>query len=800
MKKTIIFTFMLGLFLINTALQSQPKMLSGIIKGVVLDQTTLTPIINANVTVITTDLGAATDISGKFKIIGLKPGTYHLRASVLGYLGNVRSEVTVSPGKTTTIEFLLEPTAISNKEVTVKSGFFFTKPDLITSNRSLGFEEIRRAPGAAEDVQRVIQALPGVTSSNDQNNEILARGGSPSENLLVMDGIEIDNINHFPDQSNSGGPIGLVNPEFLKEITFASGGYSAKFGDKLSSVLDLELREGDREQFQGQMMLSMAGVGANIEGGLFDGKGSYLVSYRKSYLDLINEAVGLTAIPHYYDFQVKTVYDVSPTNKLSLIGLYGNDQISIKAEDGDAWSRGAESVDAKGHTLVFGGKWRKIWSKGYSNLIFGHTEHYFNQQVFEVDKDEVTDNISRRMIWENASREITDQLHFNWSGKSRQTDEYSAGITLKPITFSHDIWLERDTTVYDDYTGDLLPDTVFHDERMIDESTTSLKYGAYIQYRWKPYSELTLVGGIRMDGFQYSEEITLAPRFSLSWKMYPQWTLNAAFGHYYQSHPLMVYTNDPDGGNQLLPHARADQYVLGLSYLIRESTQLSLEGYYKDYQNLAVSLQSLRDDDDMRPRTWLYHSVGRKWSWGLECFFQQKLADNWYGTISYSYSVTRFDDSETTYPSSYDYRNIATAVIGYIFSGLPVREFQKHWFGWWSSILPIGGDEMTLSTRFRYVSGRPFTSREYTSDGPEYDEHWRDISETNMNRYPAYNRWDIRLDNKWFIGSKSIISFVEAQNILDRKNIAQYIYADDGERDDVEQFRFFFVGGFRFEW
>jgi len=780
--------------------EPQPNIKPGNIKGVVLDLSSRAPVVNANIIIIGTEVGAASDLDGEFQILNVKPGTYHLQASALGYIGDVKSEVSIIPGRTVKLEFLLEATAIKGEEVVVRGGFFRPKPDLITSSRALRFEEIRRAPGSAEDVQRAIQALPGVANSNDQNNEIIVRGGSPSENLLVMDGIEIDNINHFPDQSTSGGPIGLVNPEFLKEVTFASGGFSARYGDKLSSVLDLELREGDREQFHGQIMTSMAGIGANVEGGLFNGKGSYLISFRKSYLDLINDAIGLTSVPHYWDLQMKTVYDISPIDKLSVVGLYGNDRIDIETEDGDAWSRGAEAVYVKAHTMVLGGKWRKIWKGGYSNLIFGHTEVYYNVDVHEIDRDPITNELSQRLSWANRSTEITDQLHFTWTGKVRTTDEYSAGITLKPLTFSHDIWMESDTIVYDNPADPTSPIEVISPSANINESTSSLKYGAFMQYRWRPQNNLSLIGGVRLDGFQYSEELTVAPRMSASWEFYPKLTWNAAYGIYYQSHPLMVYTNDPNGGNKMLQHPKASQYVTGLSYLFSDATLFSIEGYYKDYRNLAVSESSLREDTDTRPRSFIYHATGKKWAYGFEFFAQQKLSTNWFGTLSYSYTKSMFDNSIETYPSTYDYRNIGTLVLGYEFCGLPMREFQKNWYGMWTYLLPVNGDLMTLSTRLRYVSGRPLTPQEWTTDGPEYYEHWQETDDLNSERYPEYSRWDVRLDNKWFFGSKTIISFVEVQNVLDRQNIAMYSYADGGVRDDVEQFRFFFVGGVRFEW
>lgn len=778
----------------------QPQILPGTIKGVVLNQTTHTPIDNANIIIIGTELGAAADLDGNFIIGNLKPGTYNIQATALGFQGYIISEVNVQPGKTTSLDFLLEPAVIKGDEVVVKGGYFRPNPNLVTSSRSLGYEEIRRAPGGAEDVQRVIQALPGVANSNDQNNEIIVRGGSPSENLLILDGIEIDNINHFPDQSTSGGPIGLVNPEFLKEVTFASGGFSARYGDRLSSVLDLDMRDGDREQFGGQLELSMAGVGANFEGGFGNRKGSYLASYRKSYLDLIHNAVGLTAVPHYWDSQFKVSYNLSSVNSISVLGLYGHDYISIEAEEEDAWTRGAEAVDASGHTIVLGTKWRKIWENGYSDLIIGRAELHFEHDVAEVVKDTITNTTIKRRFFLNTSTEITDQLHAVWTGKARDADEFSAGITLKPVTFSHDIWVEQDTVVYDDYNGNGLPDTVLTPEKNITESTTSFKYGGFVQYRWRPLPNLSVVNGVRVDGFQYSGEFVAGPRMSAEWEFAPRWTLKSAYGIYFQSHPLIIYNYDPAGGNKKLPHQRASQYILGLSRLFDRATIVSVEGYFKQYNNLTVSENDLRADDDYRPRSECHLAIGKKQAWGLEYFGQRKLATNWFGTLSYSYSRTEYDNSQQIYPAKYDYRNIMTLVIGYKFSGLPMREFQKRWYAKWTMFLPLNGDEMTLSSRFRYVSGRPFTPQEWTLDGPVYDYHWEEGKDLNSDRYPAYARWDVRLDNKWFFTGKSVVSFFEIENVLNRPNIAQYTYGDDGERDKVYQFGFFFVGGVRFEW
>ena len=499
-------------------------------------------------------------------------------------------------------------------------------------------------------------------------------------------------------------------------------------------------------------------------------------------------------------FPDKIAYDITSLDKLSFIGMYGNDRISIKADKEDAWSRGAESFNANSYTLVFGSRYRKLWKGGYTELIAGTVETRIVHEVFEVVVDTLTGARYQRKSYDNNSTETVNQLHVLWTGKIHTVDELSAGVTLKPILFKYKRWLEQDTIIYDDITGDWIPDTLLRKELNIDESAASLKYGGFTEYRWRPGDNLSILAGIRLDGFEYSKEITIAPRISMDVNISQVLSLNLAFGKYYQSHAIFTYTSDPNGSNRYLPHPESTQYVLGLNYLLRESTLLSIESYYKNYRNLAVSERLLLEEENPTFRSWRWLAIGRKRAWGLELFAQQKLQNNWYGTLSYSFSQSEFDDSGSSYPSDYDFPHISTLVLGYKFNSDLIRRFQRHWYGWWTYALPVNGDELTASTRFRYVSGRPYTSRIWTTDGLEYPFHWEEAEEDNNARYPEYVRWEIRWDSKWFSEKTAVVTFLEVQNMLNRKNVAEYIYTEDGEIDAAYQFRFFFVGGFRVEW
>jgi outer membrane receptor for ferrienterochelin and colicin len=791
---------------------------TGTLSGRVLDKITREPVIGAHVVLVATRQGTATDMDGKFSLDQLPPGSYSLQVSALGYLPAVADEITVMPSRTGRVEVLLEATTLEGETVTFTTGYFSSdSPDLPTSARSLRYEEVRRAPGAIEDVQRAIQAMPGVAGQSDQNNEIVVRGGDPSENLIVMDGIEVENINHFGDVGSTGGPISALNNEFLQDVTFASGGFSARYGDKLSSVLELDLREGSRDHFAGTADLGMAGIGGNLEGPFHGGRGSYLIAARKSYLEWIaGGGTGLTAVPYYWSTQAKITYDITPRHLLTVNTMTSDDEIHIDDSE-DSYARGAEKVDSESDRIIAGARLRSLWGVGYTDLIVAGTRSHYFYDVFEVDQNALGERIERRFE-RGTYDENTLQTSLHWQGRSVGRDNWSAGAIWKPVSFDQSSWSDSDTTVFDDgyleslgfpYPIDGIPDTVAYGDQINNSKLSSNKYGAYLQYHWRPLQTLSILAGLRYDGFEYSDQHTVAPRVSFSWSPASRWTVTAAWGIYQQAQPLYLYVIDPHGGNQYMEHTRADQYILGFSFEPRSSTRLSLEGYFKDYSKLLVSKERY-----VRETTGDYYLNsdvllnGRTQSaWGIEFFAQQRLATNWYGTFSYSYGKSESDDvAWGRYPSSYDFRHVMTAVAGYKTSLLNIEWYRNHLnkpWGWALKVLPLNGDELQISSRFRYISGKPNTPRIWypagtASPDPIYEGHWANGSRNSSN-YPDYGRLDLRLDNRHFFGQRSLTFYVEIQNILDRWNVSEFSYADDGEIDTVYQFRFFFIGGFRYE-
>ena len=367
----------------------------GDIVGYVLDGKTQEPLPSVNIQIVEQpSCGAVSDTSGNFIVKGIEVGSYSLKATLVGYESIILTNIVVSTGRSTKVLIKLNEQAVQVGGVTVNATYFNRNNELSPlSVNDYDRAEVKRQPGSVQDVQRVVQNLPGVASSNDNVNELIVRGGAPYENLTVMEGMEIPSINHYPNEFNSAGPINMINIDLVEDVQFSAGGFPAQYGDKMSSVMDITIREGDRnKEFASNTGFNMAGFGTLMEGRLDDGKGSWIFSARRSFLELIDDLFGmsvvsLTAIPKYWDTQAKIVYDLSPTQKLSLNGLYGDSRIYIKGDpnqqdesrkNSDIYTS-LENDNVHDKQYAVGINLKSLWGKeGYSNLSLYTVGNQYN--------------------------------------------------------------------------------------------------------------------------------------------------------------------------------------------------------------------------------------------------------------------------------------------------------------------------------------------------------------------------------------------------------------------------------------
>ncbi|MBN2009153.1 TonB-dependent receptor [candidate division KSB1 bacterium] len=770
-----------------------PESMTGEIHGSVIDETTKRPLPAVNIMIEGTQMGAASDMEGRFVIQYVPIGSYNLRFRMMGYEMRIVSNVPVTPKRTSRVDIELKPTVVETEGVVVTAGYFHEAKDAVISNRSMDFEEIRSDPGSAEDVQRVVQALPSVVSGADQDNEIIVRGGMPGENLFVMDNIEIPNPNHFGYQGTGGGPINMVNTYFVRKVDFYAGAFPARYGDKASSVMDISLRDGNREEYAGQLYLGMSGAGAMAEGPIAKGKGAWIVSARKSFLDLIISSTGLTAVPRYYSLQGKATYDFTSNQQLIVNGIFGDDDITIEDDNG-GYSRGAENVHAQSYQYATGATLRSLFSNNGIGLLTA-SQTLNNWDIYVYDDHD-------RPYYTNLSDEIERTLKYDYTLLPNQKFEINSGVGYKAVLFKHDEWAEADT-IYIYANSGQSPQTIgiaeTYPEWHVLKNEHSYKLSAYASGKYHPIPQVTLTAGLRCDYFKYIDKNAIDPRVGISYQLNDKIAFNLAAGQQSQSPAYIEVTASPK--NNDLDYKKTSQIIGGFEFLPREDTKATVELFYKDYRHVPIDTAWTTPDPYDRSAGRMI-SEGKGFAKGVEFFIQKKMSHNFHFTISYAYSISKGYDPRLHqyYNWDYDYRHMFTFI-----SGVRLNFYKHHWyqkfkktwiddvFGW---ILPMG-DQNDISLRWRYLGGRPNTERTYI---PQF-RYW--ITETNRpfntERYPEYFRIDLRIDSRYMFNGWTMVTYFDLMNVFNRDNVWGYSYKDNGTVDEILQWKVFPVGGVAIE-
>lgn len=843
MKNTPLFAVLLFSVLLCGHLSAQThsvpfdKTKFNIIRGEVLDASSGERLIGA--TVVVNELkskGTVTDENGAFEML-VPLGAYSLKISLVGYQTVIKTDVIVNAGRETVLSVKLLGTTLEMQTVTVKGDYFDKSLQANTlSTVVLSAEEVRRSPGSAQDFQRILQSMPGVGFSSDQDNELLVRGGSPNENLVLFDDMELHSVNHYPNEYNSGGPINMVNVDLIDNIQFSTGGFVSKYGDKLSSVVVVNTREGRRTNaLNGNANISMAGAGLIAEGGFAQGSGSWLFSLRKSYLDLIVGAIGLTAVPKYYDAQYKAVYDISPNHKVSFSGIYGNDKIDIKGDAeteraelaGTTDSIAVENVDVKKYQFATGASLKSIWTKNFFSTITLFTNAFhddinvnndFTKRVFSgTGTVAAKEKLGTREVFDKYTDEGETALKADVSWLAGKQYELNVGGAYRTGFYKSEVRVDGDTARYDldgdgtFETGPVIvpPAVVMDDIKSFEHS----KQYAYVNNKMKFADERLLFNaGLRYDYFSYSGKGYLSPRFAATYYLVPALTaLNVSFGYFYQTHAYPQYGDRYKSGvNVHLENARAVHYIAGIEHILDEGLKLNIEGYYKEYDRIPVHTDFIHSNDrTFRSEQRL--TIGRQTTYGVDAVLQQKMVSNLYGTISASYMHSRMKDPRVGYegkefPGSYEYPLMFTVIVGKRYSGLrDDLDAMPFYVKYASYVLPFSND-MEISVRWRYASGAPFTPRVFSRSEQHREGGmawgrgtWVDGDDINGDRYPAYHRLDIGFNSRYNFNNWNMVVFLSVQNVYNRKNVAGYSYNSDGTKDVINQYGLLPIFGMEIE-
>ena len=740
---------------------AQETVRTGRIHGCVIDAATRRLLPGAAVVILGRGLETVAGAGGCFTVADVPAGLHRLQVALIGYDAAILHDIVVRSNRITTVAVSLDEVAGLREVVDVTADYFSAVEEEAASTVSFNFEEIRRSPGAAGDVSRMLQVLPSVGMQTDQRNDLLVRGGSPAENLTIVDNIEVPSINHFPTQGASGGVIGLLNTDLIADVRFSAGGFPAEHGDRLSSVMVVTQREGNRSEFDAEISTSMAGAGLLLEGPLAGVPGSWVLSARRSFLDLIADAIGTGGVvPEYSDVQGMATFDVGPTHRIRLLGLGGFD--AFREDDDD----GAIAADTRQY--VGGVNWRWLWSgDGYAETSLAHTRGDYRASVTDAPSEETRGDL----LFDNESREQEAVLRSRWHYRPRTGTAWTWGVTARR-SFSR--------AVVFDAPGVTRINTV---EESLDvrESLATHKAGAFVSLERSVGSRLTATLGGRFDYFSLNGKGTWSPRLGLAYDLDPLTTLTAAAGVYHQTLPSWLLVQHPD--NRRLDNLRANHYVAGMRRRLTPSTLLGVEAYRKDYRGLpfdpddptALVLDQFADFGTPAPGRLVGGGAAR--SHGVEALVRKRLTRRVHGLASYAYAVSRYTDLEGIERNrTFDHRHLASAVLGYRPS-----------------------DRFEYSVRWRYAGGRPYTPFDpalSSRAGAGIIQRDR----VNTERQPAYHRLDVRFDYRRQLGYGSLVSFVSVFNAYNRRNLFRYYWSTRRNRPGrASQWGFLPVGGFELE-
>lgn len=719
------------------------------IKGVVIDKSTRQPLEFVNVLVGGLGIGASTDANGNFLITQVPPGIYRLQASFLGYKTELTPEYRVNH-VTPYVQIELEEENASLNEVVVTASPFQKVPESPVSLRVIGLQEIEKAPGANRDISKVVQNYPGVAFSPiGYRNDLIVRGGGPSENRFYLDGVEIPNINHFSTQGASGGPVGLIDADLIRSVKFYSGAFPADKGNALSSVLDFSLRDGDMERNSLKATLGASEVSLSSNGHIGN-KTSYLVSVRQSYLQALFKILGLPFLPAYTDasFKIKTRFDSH--NELTLLGLGGIDRmklnLGIEGEDAEYMLSYLPEINQETYTV--GGVYRHYSQRHVQSIVLSQS-YLNNRNVKYRDNDESSEeNLTLRLGSIEQETKLRMENTSSWS-----VWKVKAGFDLNYSRYK--------SNEYRKVFANALREYDYHTDLSL------WRWGMFASVDYAaPDKSFTASMGVRTDGNNYSDKMKelwrqLSPRLSVSYRLIEGLTLSGHVGLYYQ---LPSYTalgfkgEEGEYVNRHLDYISVSQESLGLSWTPNENMELSVEGFYKLYGHMPFSLSdqiplSCKGNDYGTIGNEALSSEAKGRSYGVELMFKWLLAQKLNLSSSLTIFKSEFKDGEqgSYVPSAWDNRFILNMSGTY--------NFPKHW---------------SLGAKVSCIGGSPYTP--YDVEKSSLVEAWNvqgrayyDYSRYNQERLPVFGQLDVRVDKTFYLKKCMLGFYLDIQNITASK-------------------------------
>jgi len=724
---------------------------TGKIEGRVYDKSNNDPLPFANIIIDGTNIGSVSDLDGNFLFTGVEPGFVKLRASYVGYKPAISDEIQVTNAKTMYIEIPMEPSGQEIEEVVVRASPFRKSEESPVSLQRIGLSDIETNPGSNRDISRVIQSFPGVAFIPTFRNDIIIRGGGPSENVFYLDDVEIPIINHFATQGASGGPVGIINADLLSSVNFYTGAFPANRMNTLSSVIDLNQIEGNKEKPKFRFSVGASEMSFTMDGPAGD-KSSYLFSVRRSYLQFLFSVLELPFLPTFTDYQFKWKTRFNDKNELSIISIGAYDQFRLNT--------GLENPDEEQEFILTSLPVNNQWNYAIGAVYKHYREN--SSQTIVVSRNMLDNsaykfpdnNESLAKSFDYASQEIENKFRFE--------------NTTRVGGFKLNFTANLDYLKYNNQTSQ---------QALINDQLELIEYASDLDvWRWglsfqasRAFIDdrLILSAGIRADANNYAASMQnllqqLSPRVSARFIMLPKVSLNMSLGRYYRmpAYTSMGYMENDEYVNKQnnIRYIESNHAIFGIEYIPRDDMVFTLEGFYKGYDHYPISV---KDSVPLSTKGAADFGVigneeitsdGEGRAYGFELMNRIKTG-NWLNFIfSYTYVRSEFiGNNEEWAPSSWDSRHIisSTATVN----------FGKNW---------------SAGAKWRFSGGLPYSpyDLEYSSIKDAWDINggpYTDYSQVNSIRFSSFNQLDIRVDKRYFFPKWSLMLYLDIQNLFNQK-------------------------------
>jgi hypothetical protein len=729
---------------------------SGSIKGRVFNVKNNDPLPFTNIIISGSTIGSVSDLDGNFVFSGLKPGYVKLEASAIGFDRILTEEILITNAKTASLDIPMKEVAVEITGVEITASVFKRVEESPVSLKSLGIAQIEKSPGANRDISKVIQSLPGVASSVSFRNDIIVRGGGPSENKFLLDGIEIPNLNHFATQGASGGPAGIINTDFLRDVDFYSGAFPASRGNTLSSVIDMKLIDGNPDRMVYRATLGASETAFSLNGPVSNNT-NLLFSVRRSYLQFLFSAIGLPFLPTFTDYTLKVKTKFNVHNELTII--------SIGALDKSVLNTGIKNPTEEQHYILnylpvndqwnyaIGANYRHYRDNSYSTLVISRNMLFYGAYKYLNNNE----NDPNGKVLDYSSYETENKIRYEEvARKNGYKITYGAGMEFAKYS---------NRTIQQVFIP-AGPDTI-----------TEINYSSDLDFfKWNLFGQLSkgyineklmLSLGVRADANSYSTQMSnlldqFSPRFSASYALTSKLMANFNVGRYFQ---LPAYTTMgyrlPDGEllnkTNGLRYIQADHLVAGFDYRRNEKSKITLEGFYKWYNYYPFSL---RDSVSLASKGADFGVTGAEGvipvskgkAWGAELYYREKLGRLFDVTVSYTWVRSSFEDKHGDFiPSAWDNRSILNLTA--------LATLRKNW---------------DIGVRWRFVGGAPYTP--YDLERSSLIEAWDatgqgylDYNKYNTSRVNVFHQLDLRVDKQYFFNNWSLNVYLDIQNLYNFK-------------------------------